>query len=151
MILAPHIFVGAAIASRVSNPILGIVFAFLSHYLIDAIPHTDYTIEHAAQRQINFPALKEFLLAFFDIMGGLTLVYLLTSGGARDQLYLLVSGFAAALPDSLHVSRYILPARYVNLLNSGHRLHSKYKNPPMILGVLTQIGVVLIATFFLRV
>ena len=133
LILTPHILVGAAIASQISNPVLGIIFAFFSHY------------------EINFPALREFFFAFSDIATGLTLVYLLTLVGTHNQFAILAGGFAAALPDSIHASSYVFPPRIVKILNIGHTLHSKYKNPPIFLGVLTQIGIILIAAFVLLV
>lgn len=149
MILTPHILVGAAIASKTSNPVLGLTLAFLSHYLVDAIPHTDYAIAHVTRRKINFSAFKEFFLALSDIVGGLILVYLLVSRNGHDQLYLLMGGFAAALPDSIHASSYVFPPRIIKILNVGHTLHSKYKNPPIFLGVLTQVGIIIISTLVL--
>ena len=98
LILTPHILVGAAIASQISNPVLGIIFAFFSHYVIDAIPHAEYSINNVTRRQINFPALREFFFAFSDIATGLTLVYLLTLVGTHNQFAILAGGFAAALP-----------------------------------------------------
>ena len=45
MLLAPHILVGAAVAVSTSNPILGLLFAFLSHFILDRIPHWEYSAE----------------------------------------------------------------------------------------------------------
>ena len=39
MLETPHVMVGAAIATKVGNPYLAIPLAFLSHFVLDRIPH----------------------------------------------------------------------------------------------------------------
>lgn len=41
MNLSTHVAVGAAVGSAFSNPVLAFLAGFLSHHLIDQIPHTD--------------------------------------------------------------------------------------------------------------
>ena len=42
MIITPHMLVGAAIGARVRNIWLVFILAWLSHYLLDFLPHWDY-------------------------------------------------------------------------------------------------------------
>lgn len=133
---------GAAIASKTANPILGILFAFLSHYIVDAIPHKDYSIENLSERKWNGAALREFLFALTDVVFGLSFVYLLTLG-EKSAFVLLAAGFAAALPDGIGVlGEYVLPRPFLNIINAGHKLHfdSKTKKAPLILGVGSQVA-----------
>lgn len=45
MILATHSIVGAALATLApKNPLIGFSVAFISHFVIDAIPHWDYRL-----------------------------------------------------------------------------------------------------------
>lgn len=53
MILTPHILTGALIGMKLENPILGSLFAFLSHYLLDAIPHWEYNFIKEPQKYNN--------------------------------------------------------------------------------------------------
>jgi hypothetical protein len=39
MLETPHVVVGAAIAARVVNPLLAIPLAFISHFVLDRVPH----------------------------------------------------------------------------------------------------------------
>lgn len=39
MLETPHVIVGAAIATKVGNPYLAIPLAFMSHFVLDRIPH----------------------------------------------------------------------------------------------------------------
>lgn len=145
MILTPHILVGAAIASKTANPVLGIFFAFLSHYIIDAIPHTDYSIESLSEQKRDQTALKEFLCALTDVAFGLALVYFLTLGG-KDASLLLAAGFAAALPDAIGVlGNYFVPRPLLNIVNAGHKLHAKNKKPPLLLGAGAQLSISIVA------
>lgn len=42
MILASHIVVSGLLGTTTNNYFLAAVFGFVSHYLLDAIPHWDY-------------------------------------------------------------------------------------------------------------
>ena len=43
MVLTSHVVVGAAVSSLVpGHPVAGFAVGFLSHYLLDMIPHRDY-------------------------------------------------------------------------------------------------------------
>lgn len=41
MTLTTHTAIGAAIGATVGNPFLGFLFGFISHFLVDMIPHGD--------------------------------------------------------------------------------------------------------------
>lgn len=46
MTVATHTVVGAAIGFSLGNPILGFVIGFVSHFLIDMIPHGDHALSN---------------------------------------------------------------------------------------------------------
>ena len=39
MLLAAHVTVGAAVGTAVGHPILAVILSFISHYLLDCVPH----------------------------------------------------------------------------------------------------------------
>ncbi|MFH1971517.1 MAG: hypothetical protein ABIJ05_04005, partial [Patescibacteria group bacterium] len=39
MLETPHIIVGAAIASKITNPLLSIPISFVSHFVLEKVPH----------------------------------------------------------------------------------------------------------------
>lgn len=57
-----HAAVGAAIGSRIQDPMLGIVAGLLSHAVLDAIPHSDY--EGAEFGIVDFVAGALFVTGF---------------------------------------------------------------------------------------
>jgi hypothetical protein len=95
MVITPHVAVGAALGRGRRSTLAAAGIGFASHYLLDAIPHRDYTLE--------------------GVPGALRLVVDSTLAGAVLVLVradrMMVSGALAALvPDVLAVSsRHGLP------------------------------------------
>ena len=59
MTLTTHGVVGGAIVSLIpTSPVLGLCLAFLSHYLLDSIPHFDYPIRSASLRPKSAAPMK---------------------------------------------------------------------------------------------
>jgi hypothetical protein len=68
MLETPHVAVGAAIATKVVNPVLAIPLAFASHFILDKIPHWNpsfYTETKKggkpAKKSIYFSVAESFL------------------------------------------------------------------------------------------
>ena len=58
MIISPHVALGSYLGSRAASTPRAFAAGFLSHYLLDAVPHRDYQIN---QRKL---LMADFLLAF---------------------------------------------------------------------------------------
>lgn len=149
MLLTPHILVGVAIITLIQNPILGLFLVFLSHYFLDIIPHTEYTIQNIKTRQWS-KSLPDFLKVFSDIILGLVIIFLIIGYSPL----ILAAAFVAILPDGLTMLRYIFP---VNKLLKKHlkihtAIHTIYENKklPSFLGIMSQVIVMAIAIYFLR-
>ncbi len=78
MVLTSHILAGAAIATRINNPILGFVLAFLSHYFLDFIPHREYLIKNVKEKQWS-KSYFDFLKIALDISLGVLIIIFLTN------------------------------------------------------------------------
>lgn len=74
-----HLLTGAAIGLYIGNPILAFASGFASHFLLDAIPHTDSaTLKHKPDRD-RF-SLLDYVFAFLDVtVGALILLWILFS------------------------------------------------------------------------
>lgn len=162
MLLAPHILVGAAVASKFTNPFLGLLFAFLSHFLLDRIPHWEYSIDPIKQvkaRGIFYstPILKRVAL---DISCGFAILILAVnlSNNAIPLWAWAMGGFLGILPDGLS---FLLFAKRGESGTFYHflafffifhrRIHySKEKGlPPLRIGLGTQAIAILLALYFL--
>lgn len=113
MILSPHILAGAALALNVSNPIAGLGLAIASHYILDAVPHAEYSIGDFT----GFLGGGSFVKALpamirIGIDGGgaiLAAIGISTLLGYSPMLA-FAGGVAGALPDALTVCALAFPS-----------------------------------------
>ena len=141
-----HALIGASIASQIPNPFIAIPLAFLSHFLIDKIPHWDAMTnkKNKTQKQIYTETL-------IDICLGFTLVIVIFWGifKVSDPILILISAFAAALPDYLEAP-YLILHKKIFPFYQNYKLQSwihdvgfdARMNAPW--GIVTQVGVVLV-------
>jgi|SRR3989338_5461209 len=74
MTITTHATIGAVIGQATGNPILAFIFGFISHFLIDTIPHGDsglsdnYRIFHRKQKQAVAYTLVDAFVAIIFIL-----------------------------------------------------------------------------------
>ena len=95
MTATAHALIGASIASRIINPIIGIPLAIISHFAADLVPHWDAGTNHKQKSAIR---LK--LEATVDVLVGFALVFLIFRSSV-EPVYLFTMVIAAQLPDWL--------------------------------------------------
>ncbi len=74
MTATAHALAGAVIATKISNPFIGLPLAFLSHFILDTIPHWDFGTNW--QRKSKLRLVSESVL---DVIAGILIVYFLFS------------------------------------------------------------------------
>ena len=170
MILSAHILTGAAILSKTTNPILGFLFAFLSHYLLDFLPHREYSIDNILKKEWK-QTKNEFLKVFLDVFIGFLIVLIvlfLKNKGEMDiwrfyfqNLPIFLGGFLGILADGLTFLYLLLPkSKFLETLHNFHRkihfLNSRNKLSPNPappkgagLGLFTQLLIGVLAIYFL--
>ena len=94
MDLTPHLVVGAAIGARVRRPGVALPAAFVSHFVLDTVPHFDIG-------WINGPNLSAAIDAAF---GAVLCGVLVWSAGTWAPL---TAALAAVLPDAPGVKDYV--------------------------------------------
>lgn len=135
MTLAAHALVGAAIAAAVpQHPAFALSAAFLSHFVVDAIPHWDYRLESAFVRPHRGKPLRWGAALGRDAarIGGDALLGVLASGllFAREGNALLVFGGACAgmFPDALQFAYGRFPRGPLALLQRFHEwIHTRIR------------------------
>ncbi len=96
MTLASHSLIAVAIASKVTNPALGLPLILISHFVVDKIPHWDVTTnKNKTHRQIAIGTFTDIFAGFF--LAGIFNVFFLKSG--VNSAYFLVSVFLSQFPD----------------------------------------------------
>lgn len=115
MLGSTHIIVGGAVAQSTGNYPLGLSLAFLSHFVLDAIPHLDFEVAEDKN-----PKPYQYILASLDsLLGFAILIYLGYTLLDLNLSLLLWGGFFGLVVDLwLHVpiwkkyTRKIWPGLY---------------------------------------
>jgi hypothetical protein len=146
MTATAHALVSAAIASSVQNPILAIPLAFVSHFVLDVVPHWDFGTNWRSRAKAKTGAV-----AIFDTVLGFSLAYFLFAGKVEGSL-LFWCMVAGNLPDWMEAPYYIFFAKqnkknpdknasfWENLTYAIYKLenvfHAKAQAP---FGIITQV------------
>jgi len=120
MILLVHLLFGAATGNLVKNPILAIILAFLGHYILDFLPHIEYSIENISKNQWR-KALPDITRVTLDLCLGLLLIFLFS----KNQPIIYVCAFFAILPDGLSLLNNITKIQLLKTHSDFHheKLH----------------------------
>lgn len=149
MILASHAVVGAGLASLFpQHKIIAFIAAFLSHFILDAIPHWDYQILSESANPNSGKTFMPSRLFYLDLIRigtdaviGLTLSILIF--GLSFQT--LLGAGAAILPDFLQFVYARMPRTPLRHLQRFHQwIHSKRKITATSAGITLQAIFVII-------
>lgn len=149
MTATAHAMVSAAIASSVQDPTLALPLAFVSHFVMDAVPHWDFGTNWRTRTKSKTGAI-----AILDTILGFSLAYFLFAGKAEGWL-LVAAMVTGNLPDWMEAPYYIFfakadkkqPGREAsfwekltfNIYKAENVFHAKAQFP---MGAITQIATV---------
>mgnify|MGYP000125419269 CR=1 FL=1 len=165
MVLFTHSVVGGALGSLLkSHPVLAFFAGFISHFILDAFPHWDYTLESGQKHEsgnelkgdfvIDHRFLFDLVKIGTDLLVGAVIVYLFFVDNILDPILFLQSGMfwgmvGGILPDFLQFAYYKTKREPLTTLQKFHisvhtnvRLKDRY-----IIGPLLQIALVLLVLF----
>ena len=135
MILATHAIAGAALAATMSDqPVLSFTAGFISHFLLDAIPHWDYKLrskqEDGSNPLNNDIAIgRDFWFDLIKISGdallGLALSWLFfhsffSGHGSLGLLTFTAGATGSLLPDALQFAYFKLRSPWLTALQRFH-------------------------------
>jgi|SRR3989344_1059545 len=147
MILTAHLLLGAAVASQIKYLPLALLMAFLSHYLIDLIPHIEYSIDNISKKQWQKSA-PDILRVILDFLFGILLILIFSN----NYPIIYMGALIALIPDSLTIISSILPNKILSKHDQFHRnkIHFlKYKKIPVFWRILSQLLVVITSIILL--
>lgn len=98
MTLVAHSLIAVAIASKYSNPVIGLPLVLLSHFVVDKIPHWDVmTNKQKTHRQIATGTFVDIFAGF--VLAGIFNALFLKSG--VNPTYFFLAVFVSQMPDLL--------------------------------------------------
>lgn len=149
MILSTHAIVGASIASLTHDPVAGFAVGFVSHFVLDAIPHWDYKLRSSRQDSdqpmksdivVGRDFLRDLVKIGGDVLGGFAIVALLFSAMDSVALPVALSGaLGGVLPDALQFAYFKFRHEPLSSLQRFHIwIHSDRKVLDPIAGAASQ-------------
>lgn len=105
MLETPHVIVGAAIAAKIPNPYIAIPAAFLSHFVLERVPHWNPHLNTELKKygKITNKSLKVIIVDSFLALGIGSFIAYQALPDTAHALTILASCFAATLPDTLEI------------------------------------------------
>lgn len=142
MLLSVHATVGAIIGESVDTPLLAFIFAFISHFLLDLIPHGDKELIKAYRN--NFKNRGMLYLIYFDLLTTpvfLGILFLL--GHLTYSTTVLWGIIGGVLPDIL-VAVHEISDKFFSRTHKFHDwTHEKFKwSIPLKFGIIVQIIII---------
>ena len=141
MTATAHALIGASLAVKIANPILGIPIAILSHFIADLVPHWDAGTNHKkkSMNRLRFEAVLDVLLGF-------ALVFLIFRN-LVDPIYLFVMVIAAQSPDWLEAPSWMFnikipPFSWLDWL--GHKLQTRMQLPWGLVTQVVSVGIIIL-------
>lgn len=113
MLETPHVAVGVAIATKIPNPFIAIPLAFLSHFVLDKIPHWNPHL-YTETKRMGKPSAKSTTIAIFDIGAAFVLGSFFAYKALPDtkmSILILVCSFASVLSDVIKYPFYYFKFR----------------------------------------
>src|SRR3989344_8182484 len=138
MTATSHALIGASIAAKITNPIIGIPLAIASHFAADLVPHWDAGTNHK-----NKSATRLKMEATLDVLLGFALVILIFRNFvAINPAYMFTMVIAAQLPDWLEAPSWMFgikipPFSWLDWL--GPKMQTRMQLP---WGLVTQVVIV---------
>ncbi len=106
----PHVVVGAAIATKVINPYLAIPLSFLSHFVLEKVPHWNPHLNTEIKKHGKITKQSTLIVAFDVLLslgiGSILAARALPNVGLAATIF--VSCFFAVLPDVIEGPYFFL-------------------------------------------
>ena len=167
MILTTHAIVGAAVGRLVLNPYESFALGFISHFLIDAIPHWAYPLASLIRDEkdplkkdmiLDRRFIRDLILVIIDFCSGVSLDIFVFQGAIsfiNFSLPLLAGALGGVLPDALQFAYFKIRREPLITLQKLHiRVNGKEDIFALPYGLLSQIiliiAVVIISKLILQ-
>jgi hypothetical protein len=133
MLGSTHIILGAAVAEQTGSLPLGLTTAFVSHFVVDAIPHSDFEVPENEN-----PKTYQYVLATLDSLTAFGLIiYLGLAYPHLDLTTLFWGGFFGLLPDLwFHVPLWKNWTRSItkSVYSFHYMIQHYWDEPPKVIG-----------------
>ena len=146
MLLSVHATVGAVIGQHVDSSLLAFVLAFISHFILDIIPHGDEQLIKAYREDFKNKGMKYLII--FDLITTIILIPLLFySGKIAFNLPVIWGIIGGIIPDFMVAIHEISHKHFTRTHKIHYWAHDKVCTKlnwtmPLKLGLIVQIIII---------
>jgi hypothetical protein len=145
----PHVVVGAAIATKVVNPVLALPLSFASHFVLEKIPHWNPHLNTEVKKH-GKPTRQSTYIVILDAAIALTTgVYIASRAlpNINHVVVILAASFFAVLPDVVEAPYFFLNIRNLYIKKWIALQKSLQVDSEVLPGLITQ-AIVILASFW---
>jgi hypothetical protein len=155
MLTTPHVLAGTAIGVAVGNPVAGFALGVASHYLLDAVPHSDPGTWHYLE---DFKTFKmnyiDYIVGFGDLFLIAGILLLINRVNPIFYPAAIAGGIGGMFPDIVvylgvafrGIQSWPIAEKYNGFIS---RFHYTARPDQLMLGIFTQFAVALISIWFI--
>lgn len=152
MLETPHVFVGAAIAVAIPNPLIAIPLAFTSHFILEMIPHWNPHL-NAETKKYGYPTKRSIMIATIDsslaLICGSFIAYQALPD-TKHALTILFACLASIIPDLIEAPYFFLKIRN-KIIEKWIKIQKSIQNDTtFVTGAVTQAITILAAIFWIK-
>jgi hypothetical protein len=151
MLETPHVFIGAAIASKIPNPLISLPLALASHFILEKVPHWNPHLNQETEKY-GRPTKKSTLITAIDSATALisgSLIAFQALPNTAHFFTILTACFLSALPDLVEAPYFFLGWRNKIMAKWIKWQKSIQIDTSPALGLLTQILTILAALWWI--
>ncbi len=152
MLETPHVFIGAAIASKFPNPLVAVPLAFASHFILETIPHWNPHLNTETQKY-GAPTRRSTIITAVDSTLALasgSFIAFQALPNIGQAILILACSFAAVLPDVMEGPYFFLKQRASWIKKWLAFQKSFQSDTTPFWGLLTQAVTILAVIFWLK-
>jgi hypothetical protein len=150
MLETPHVLAGAAIATKIPDPLLALPLALASHFILDKVPHWNPHLNTETEK-FGHPTRRSTIITAIDsliaLASGSYFAYQALPN-TTQAIAILAACFLAVLPDVVEAPYFFLNYRKKIIKNWVLWQRSIQANSPPLPGLLTQLFVSLTIIFW---
>ena len=151
MLETPHVVVGAAIASKITNPILSLPLTLASHFILEKVPHWNPHL-YTETRKYGKPTKKSTTITFIDSSTALivgSFIAFRAYPNIAQTANILACCLMASIPDIVEAPYFFLGYRHKTLKKWIDWQKSIQVDIAFFPGFLTQVVTVASALFWI--
>ncbi len=152
MLETPHVFIGAAIASKIPNPLIAIPLAFASHFVLEMVPHWNPHLNSETEK-FGQPTRRSTVITAIDstlaLVSGSFIAYQALPH-INQTILILACSFASVLPDVMEGPYFFLKMRTSWIKKWIAFQKSIQSDTTAFWGLFTQTLTVIAAIFWLK-